>query len=287
VNWAPPRLQRDNVAEERPKRSYAAPALEKGFEILEMLATQPDGASVSEMAAQLGRSIGELFRMVIVLERLGYLEKSGNSDCYTVAYKLLDLAFRATPAQHLVGAALPEMRDLAYKTGQSCHFVIPSRGQGFVIARAENPCTSGLSLRLGAEIDMIESCSGQVILAFSEPERAEWIISEAEALQGMPADRNLLAGRLDWIRGNGFDSRRSTIAHGVIDMSYPVFEFGEGIVGALTIPFLELIDGSQKVDFETAKTMLRTATQNISATLGCSPANRLRDGGKSTARREC
>jgi DNA-binding IclR family transcriptional regulator len=268
------------VAEERPKRTYAAPAIGKAFEILELLATLSDGASVSEMATYLGRSMGELFRMVVVLEGLGYLQKPAHSDRYTAAYKLLDLAFRATPAQHLVGVAQREMRDLADKTGQSCHFVIPNRGQGFVIARAESPGTSGFSLRLGAAIDMIESCSGQVILAFSESERAEWIISEAEALQGIPADRNWLAGRLEWIREHGFDSRRSPVAHGVTDISYPIFEFGEDVVGALTIPFLELIDGSQEVDFETAKALLRTAARNISGTLGSSPINRLRDRGQ-------
>ncbi|MGJ3629644.1 hypothetical protein AB5I41_27565 [Sphingomonas sp. MMS24-JH45] len=30
----------------------------------------------------------------------------------------------------------------------------------------ENPGTRGFALRLGAQIDMIQSCSGQVILAF-------------------------------------------------------------------------------------------------------------------------
>lgn len=267
-------------------RTYAAPAIGKAFEVLELLATQIDGASVREMAAYLGRSIGELFRMVVVLEQLGYLQKSANSDRYRVAYKLLDLALRATPAQRLSGAALPEMRELAEKTGQSCHFVIPNRGQGLVIARAESPASSGFSMRLGTAIDMIRSCSGQVILAFSEPRRVEWIIAEAEALQGIAADRTWLTGRLDFIRRQGFDSRRSTIVHGVTDISYPIFEFGEDIVGALTIPFLELNDGYLEVDFESAKTLLRTATQKISARLGSSPANRFHEGGRATARRK-
>ncbi len=77
------------------KGVYAAPALEKAFEIIELLAEHPEGALVSEMAAGLGRSVGELFRVVIVLERLGYLRKSAVSDRYTVTYRLLELAYRA------------------------------------------------------------------------------------------------------------------------------------------------------------------------------------------------
>ncbi|MBB6252420.1 IclR family transcriptional regulator [Nitrospirillum iridis] len=256
-----------------PKGTYAAPAIEKAFEILEMLANQRDGALVSEMATRLNRSVGELFRVVIVMEQLGYLQKSAKSDRYTAAYKLLDLAYRATPAQNLIHAALPEMRQLAIETGQSCHFVVPNGGEGLVIAREENPGERGFSLRLGAAIDMVRSCSGQVILAFSKPDRADHIIAEAEAVQGAPADRDWLAERLATIRRDGFDHRKSPITHGVTDISYPVFGFDRDVVGALTIPFLALIDGSQKVDFETARRLLQAAAGNISATLGYAPTN--------------
>ena len=251
-----------------PKGTYAAPAIEKAFEILEMLANQPDGALVSEMATILKRSVGELFRIVIVMEQLGYLQKSAKSDRYTVAYKLLDLGYRATPAQNLIRAAQPEMRRLATETGQSCHFVVPNGGQGLVIAREENPGTRGFALRLGAAVDMLKSCSGQVILAFSQPERAENIIVQAEAVQAAPVDRDWLADRLEMIRRDGFDCRKSPITHGVTDISYPIFGFDRGTVGALTIPFLELIDGSQKVEFKTAQDLLRGASTTISATLG-------------------
>ena len=251
-----------------PKGTYAAPAIEKAFEVLEMLAKQRDGALVSEMAIHLDRSVGELFRIVIVMEQLGYLQKSLKSDRYTVAYKLLDLAYRATPAQNLVSAALPEMRQLAVETGQSCHFVVLNDGAGLVIAREENPGTRGFSLRLGATIDMVRSCSGQVILAFSDAERAEPVIAAAEASQRLVADRVRLQDRLEDIRRDGFNHQKSPITHGVTDISYPVFGFNEEIVGALTIPFLELIDGSQKVSFDTARSMLQTAAANISETLG-------------------
>ena len=165
------------------KGTYSAPAIEKTFEIIELLADRPDGALVSEMASELGRSIGELFRIVIVLERLGYLRKSARSDRYTVAYKLLETAFRATPAQDLVRAALPEMQRLALETGQSCHLVVANGGRGLVIAREEQPGMRGFSLKVGSSVDMLRSCSGQVILAFSTVQRAEAIMAEAQAEQ--------------------------------------------------------------------------------------------------------
>lgn len=253
------------------KGAYAAPAIEKAFEVIELLARRPGGALISEMAIDLGRSVGELFRIVVVMEQLGYLRKSETTDRYTVAYKLLDLAFRATPSQDLVRAALPEMQALVLEAGQSCHLVVAAGGSGMVVAREEQPGPRGFALKVGARIDMLRSCSGQVLLAFSSPQRAERIVEAAEAEQGQAIDRVWLAERLAAVRAAGFDARQSPITHGVTDISFPVFGFDGAIAAALTIPFLELIDGSQKVRLEEARAMLRTATARISDRLGHQP----------------
>lgn len=250
------------------KGTYAAPAIAKAFEVIEVLAQRPEGALVSEMATQLGRSVGELFRIVVVMEQLGYLRKSPSTDRYTVAYKLLDLAYRATPAQDLVRAALPQMQDLAINAGQSCHLVVANVGSGLVIACEQQPGIRGFSLRVGASIDIIASCSGQVLIAFSDAQRAEQIIAAAEQDRQEPVDRDWLAGRLTVIREQGYDSRKSPITYGVTDISCPIFGIDGRVVAALTIPFLELIDGSQKVHLDAARGMLLQAVARISDTLG-------------------
>jgi len=250
------------------KGTYAAPAIEKAFEIIELLSNHPEGALVSEMAARLDRSVGELFRIVIVMERLGYLRKSLATDRYTVTYKLLDMAYRATPAQDLVRAALPEMQGLVMETAQSCHLVVLNGGHGLVIACEQQPGARGFAVRVGARVDMLKSCSGQIILAFSAPPNAERIIAAAEEEQGRAADRAWLAHRLATVRAQGFDRRQSPITHGVTDISYPVFGFDGRVAAALTIPFLELIDGSQKINIEAARQLLSRAVERISDTLG-------------------
>jgi len=256
------------MARSGPKGTYTAPAIEKAFEIIELLAEYPEGALVSEMAARLGRSLGELFRIVIVLERLGYLRKSARTDRYTVAYKLLEMAYRATPAQNLVRAALPEMQGLALKAGQSCHLVVVNGGHGLVVASEQQVGARGFSVRIGAQVDIIKSCSGQVILAFSDPQRAEQIISAAETERDASVDHAWLADRLSGIRERGYDSRQSPVTHGVTDISFPVYGFEGRVIAALTIPFLELVDGSQKVGPVAAREILRGAVARISDTLG-------------------
>lgn len=249
-------------------KTYAAPAIEKAFQIIDLLAHYPQGALVKEMAAHLGRSVGELFRMVVVLEQSGYLRRSPTTDRYTVTYKILELAFRATPARNLVRSATPEMRRLVDTVGQSCHLVVPNGAYGLVVAREENPGTRGFALRLGAQIDMIQSCSGQVILAFLPPDVADQLVREAEAARGEAVDRDRLAERLERIRANGCDRRKSPITFGVTDVSYPVFGFDGELMGALTVPFMELIDGSQRVGLDEMAQSLRETARAISIELG-------------------
>ena len=66
--------------------AYAAPALEKGLDILELLARSNVPLSQKEIAQKLGRTIGELYRMVMCLVERGYLVNL--DDRFIVSTKL-------------------------------------------------------------------------------------------------------------------------------------------------------------------------------------------------------
>ncbi|WP_121118259.1 IclR family transcriptional regulator [Croceibacterium ferulae] len=251
--------------------SYTAPALEKAFLIIELLASRPQGMLISEMATALGRSLGELFRIVVVMEEAGYLEKSPADDRYRVTYKFLDIAYRATPARRLTAAALPEMQALALTTGQSCHLVVVEGADGLVIAREENPGTRGFALRMGASIDLVTSCSGKVLLAFAAATEAGRLLDRVELVRGSPIGRAGLAEDLEQVRAAGYALRESPITRGVTDISYPIFSFGGTCMAALTVPFLELIDGSQSVTIKEARLILAETATRISHQLGHQP----------------
>ena len=254
------------------KGIYNAPALDKAFLIIELLANNPQGLLASEMAAALGRSLGELFRIVVVMEEAGYLQKSRVTDRYTVTYKFLDVAYRATPARKLVMTAQPEMQSLAAAIGQSCHLVVVQGGEGLVIAREENPGVRGFALRVGASIDLVRSCSGSVLLAFSSEEVAQRLLMRASALRGEAVGHAALTTRFKQVLAQSYALRESSVARGVTDISCPIFGFDGEVLAALTVPFLELIDGSQLVSIDEACTELRQTAQHISTSLGWQPS---------------
>ncbi len=238
--------------------TYVAPALEKGFNVIELLARTPDGLTASEIAAGLGLSMSEIFRIIMVMERRRWLRKSAG-DKYRVTPLVLDLAFRATPAEELAAVASPHMREFAQATDQSCHLVIRNGNKGLVIMRQQNPGPTGFHVRIGTQLDIETTCSGHVLLAFSD-------LAPEFIAPGMPADPRLQA-TLSAVQQRGYERMESARTLGVTDVSYPVFDFHGEIAAALTVPFLRLIDGTQTVHLDQAQDMLAQTAQRITAEL--------------------
>src|SRR3954467_13931178 len=192
------------------RRDYFAPALEKGIDIIELLAGAESGLTVSEISQRLERPISELFRVIIVMERRGWLQKDPESSRYSVTYHVLKLGHRGTPAQTLTLAASPVMHELSGRISQSCHLVVLSGIQGLVIQRQENPVRHvNLSVRLGATLKLATSCSGQILLAHLDPAERDHLLKSIPKPLAMP--RTKLLKILAQIRKQGFQVRPSPI----------------------------------------------------------------------------
>jgi DNA-binding IclR family transcriptional regulator len=250
------------------KRAYTAPALEKGLDILELLADEPLGLSLTEIAQKLDRSVGQIFRMLFVLEQRGYLTVDPTSENYKLSFRLFELAHRHTPIKRLSAAAGPIMRALARTLHQSLHLAVFYRGRCIVMVQEASPGPTGFNVRLGSDIQLLQSCSGHVLLAFSDDETRERMLSEAS-----PADRKLIGKKelkkvLADVRKQGYECMDSAITYGVKDIGFPVYDFDDQVVAALTCPFLERIDGSNPVNLDDATRLIGESAMAISQGLG-------------------
>ena len=248
-------------------REYSAPALEKGIEIIGLLADVPGGLSISDIATRLRRSMNEVFRIIVVMESHGWLHKDPDTSRYSVTYHLLDMALRATPAQSLSAAAAPVMEKLSIDTNQSCHLVVRAGGRGLIIQRQENASLQGgFALRAGANVDLVKSCSGHVLLAFLAPHLFDLVVKQLPRPLGWPLTK--LEARLAQVRRRGYEMQPSARTAGVTDISCPVFGFDGRVVAALTVPYLTLIDDSAPTTINETRDLLGVAARKISGKSG-------------------
>ena len=122
------------------------------------------------------RTVGEIFRMLAVLVATGYVRRISESDQYVLTLKLFQQSHMFPPIKRLINASLVPMERLSEVTGQSCHLVVRSDGKGLVMAGHDSPGPHTLSVRVGALINLLDTCSGHLILAFAdEQDRAKMI----------------------------------------------------------------------------------------------------------------
>lgn len=241
--------------------SYQAPALKKGLEVLEFLAGQAEPHAVSELARALGKSRNEIYRMVMVLEQLGYLART-DADRFTLTHKLFDVAMRAPPQRNLLVHALPEMQRLAEATSQSCHLTVASGADIVVVARIESPDTEVFSVRVGHRRPLNQSASGPVLFAYqSATRRAAW-----QALLSSDKDRKLWAAiehDVQSIRDMGFYLSPSKYVDAVTDIAAPITEGkSETAIATLVMPYIG--GRSAKLSLTQAATATRQAARKIS-----------------------
>jgi DNA-binding IclR family transcriptional regulator len=208
------------------KTTYSAPALEKGLDILEALSRQQDPLSLTRLAAELGRSKSEIFRMVMVLLERGYVARNAEGDTLTLTDRLFTLGLRTPRARDIVSSAMPLMTALADETEYSLHLVVVYRGQTVVIGAAPGGRDVVFSLKLGFHRPALDATSGKVIIAFQNPVLQEAMIREALLLSSDP-DEPVLRAELAAIQRDGFLYHESRHFVGLTDLCCPVLD-GEG-----------------------------------------------------------
>ena len=248
------------------RRSYSAPALSKGLDILELMTAEPARLSLGQLAGRMGRTKSQIYRMLVVLTERGYVSLDRESDTYGITLKLFALTQKLPRIHRLSSAATPAMSQLSRTIEQSCHLVVEYEGKGVVVAQQDSPADRGFSVRLGAEAPLTNSCSGLVLLAFANPGRRQ------EMLKAVPPKlrtrRPELQRKIDRVSERGFELTDSAQVQGVKDIGFPVFDYTGEVAAALVVPFLEHLDGSHKIDFQRAREHLAKTAESVSEALG-------------------
>ncbi|WP_275722543.1 IclR family transcriptional regulator [Vibrio furnissii] len=253
--------------ESNKKTEYRAPALEKGLEILELLAEQSEPLSKKQIAEKLNRSINEIFRMLSVLMERQYIEYDSETSCYSLTLKMFALSNQHPPIAQLLKRANPLMEALCHKVNQSCHLCRYKNGELLVIAREESPYKMGFSLRLGSKIDICSSGSGIVLLSFSEEKQRKEILKKARATADEVAHA---LSHIDKTVEQGFYIGESPQISGVTNISVPIFGVLGEVMAVITVPYMTLNSNTVHhhiEDIEHTKTQLLSVAGQLSQNL--------------------
>ena len=240
---------------------YRAPALDKGLDILELLARTADGLSQAEIAKALERSPNEIYRMLDRLVRRDYVRRTPE-DRYEITLKLFELGHARPPLHRMVSQAMPVLRHFALKAEQAVHMVVQDRNILVVIAQVDGPGYWNVSIRVGSRISLVNTGSGHVFLAFATPEERKLMLEEQDlgSPEKMPKG---LEARLEGVREQGYEMMPSAQVSGVSNLSVPIFGPLGTVIAVLTCPYTQRLDKLDAPNMQTVLKMLQQAGKDV------------------------
>lgn len=252
---------------------YSAPALEKGLDILEVLADSVAGCTLNELAQKVGRKVSEIFRMAVTLQRRGYVQVDEN-DRYTLTLRMFELAHRQQPLKSLVSVALPLLRELANRARQSCHLAMYQGGRVVVIAQVESPERWSFGLKVGVVMGLTDTSSGHVLLAFrDEIDRARMLRAHIGVEGELDMDPGELFSILQEVRERGYSAMPSKQTRGITNIAFPVMGVADHVIASINVPYIERIDQKAGPDVTQVQEIAGNIAARLSALMGASGYN--------------
>jgi len=252
---------------------YAAPALEKGLDILEALADSVSGYTLNELAQKVGRKVSEIFRMAVTLQRRGFVQVDEN-DRYTLTLRMFELAHRQQPLKSLVSVALPLLRELANRARQSCHLAMYQGGRVVVIAQVESPERWSFGLKVGVVMGLTDTSSGHVLLAFrDEIDRARMLRAHIGVEGELEMDPGELFAMLHAVRERGYSAMPSKQTRGITNIAFPVMGAADHVIASINVPYIERIDQKSAPDAVQVRGIVGNIAGRLSALMGASGYN--------------
>ena len=250
---------------------YSAPALSKGLDILELLATQMNGMKKNEVAQALDRSISEIYRMMAVLVARGYVLFDEESERYSLSMRMFELSHRHPPTRRLTAVAGRIMEELAGTLNQSVHLAIPYNSEILVIAQVDSPGNNVTVVRLGAQVPMVLTSSGASLLCRKTKSERHAICAAGEACT--PAAMEAFEEAVDQVNSTGICENSSAVIQGVLNLSVPIIGYSGDVLAALTVPHVQRINAPQDPDVAECKRLLISSGRKISEMIGSGAAD--------------
>jgi len=138
--------------------------LAKGLAVLGAFGGQRPAMTLSEAAevAELSRATAR--RVLRTLSMLGYVEQHGR--LFSLSPKILDFGFAYLSTQSWIDRALPLMRELSERLGESCSAAILQGNEIIYVARVPARRIMSAALSVGSRLPALHTALGRILFGF-------------------------------------------------------------------------------------------------------------------------
>lgn len=213
-------------------------SVQTALNVLETVAThQPVG--VSDVARRLKITKMTAQRCLQTLHGSGWIKMEGDrpQTRWVITSKAFTIGRHVAENGNLRDTALPVMKKLWEKTGESVHLVIAEERRAVLLERLETPQTVRLVLPLGGSSPLHTVASGKAILAFYNEESLDrYMAAGLEKLTDFTmVQPDKLRKQLKQIRNRKWAIAVNELAVGASAAASPIFDHKGQVMASLTI----------------------------------------------------
>jgi DNA-binding IclR family transcriptional regulator len=227
-----------------------------------------EGLSLAECTALLGYSKPTTHRIMRTLAGHGLLRNDGERGVYTLGLTTLRLGMDFLEQLDLRREALPLIRELAERTGETVHLGILDGAEVVYIEKVESSHAVRMFSRIGHRMPACSTGLGKAILAFLPREEVETILPERlpRRTPSTITDRAAFVAHLADLRRLGYSTDNIENEEGIRCAGAPVFDHTGAVCAAISIAGPASRVTPER--FPELGTLVRDTAQRISARIG-------------------
>jgi IclR family pca regulon transcriptional regulator len=211
-------------------------SLAKGLAVMEILAANPAGLTLTEMAEKAGLNRAGARRFLLTLAAAGYATQSGRR--FQLSARLLTIARTWLQGTPLWTFAEPIMRELSATFNESCSAAILAGEDVIYVARAPSRAILSVTLHVGTRLPAYCTSMGKVLLSGLNEEQFEVFLKKAILTPNTPktiTDPSALRDAIVRVRRDGFAIADEELEPGLRSIAVPIRDGTGRTVAALNV----------------------------------------------------
>lgn len=216
---------------------YKISSIEKALDVIEALA-EHDHLSLIELSSILGKNKSSIYRILLTLESRGFVARHNESGKYCLGFQQLVISKRLLENNSLRACALPEMKRLSDKYGDTVNLGVLNQGVVLYIDIIEGTNSLRMNESVGSTCPFHATAMGKVMVSHLPKEERGRLLQSATLAPITPStitDAARLKEEFNDIRTRGYAIDDEEIIVGARCIAAPIYNSTGKIEGAVSI----------------------------------------------------